>query len=150
MLANLNRYKIVLASNSPRRKELMTGLGVDYVVKTLPDVDESYPDSLQGEEIPLFIAREKAAAYQSVMHPEELLITADTIVWHEGKALGKPSGREDAIEMLRNISFSQHLMKTKLFIMSITISQWTKPVRMACRSGSVLSGLNPFPAVTSM
>ena len=62
MLANLNRYKIVLASNSPRRKELMTGLGVDYVVKTLLDVDESYPDSLQGEEIPLVIAREKAAA----------------------------------------------------------------------------------------
>ena len=66
MLANLDRYKIVLASNSLRRKELMTGLGVDYVVKTLPDVDESYPDTLQGEEIPLFIAREKAAAYQSI------------------------------------------------------------------------------------
>ena len=73
MLANLDRYKIVLASNSPRRKELMTGLGVDYVVKTLPDVDESYPDTLQGEEIPLFIAREKAAAYQSMIGPEELL-----------------------------------------------------------------------------
>ena len=67
MLANLDRYKIVLASNSPRRKELMTGLGVDYVVKTLPDVDESYPDTLQGEEIPLFIAREKAAAYLATL-----------------------------------------------------------------------------------
>lgn len=166
MLANLDRYKIVLASNSPRRKELMTGLGVDYVVKTLPDVDESYPDTLQGEEIPLFIAREKAAAYQSMIGPEELLITADTIVWHEGKALGKPVGRQDAIEMLRSLSGKSHqvitgvclttrewqkcfaavtdvrlrfLMKMKSLIMSITISPWTKPVRMVCRSGSVLS-----------
>ena len=52
MLDNLKKFNIVLASNSPRRKELMSGLGVDYVVKTLPDVDESYPDTLQGEEIP--------------------------------------------------------------------------------------------------
>ncbi|MCM0295000.1 Maf-like protein [Bacteroides fragilis] len=123
MLANLNHYKIVLASNSPRRKELMTGLGVDYVVKTLPDVDESYPDSLQGEEIPLFIAREKAAAYQSAMHPEELLITADTIVWHEGKALGKPSGREDAIEMLRNLSGKSHQVITGV---CLTTCEWQK------------------------
>ena len=63
MLDNLKKYKIILASNSPRRKELMTGLGVEYVVKTLPDVDESYPSTLYGEEIPLYISREKAAAY---------------------------------------------------------------------------------------
>lgn len=59
MLDNLNKYQIILASNSPRRKELMSGLGVDYVVRTLPDVDESYPDTLVGAEIPEYIAREK-------------------------------------------------------------------------------------------
>lgn len=123
MLANLDRYKIVLASNSPRRKELMTGLGVDYVVKTLPDVDESYPDTLQGEEIPLFIAREKAAAYQSMIGPEELLITADTIVWHEGKALGKPVGRQDAIEMLRSLSGKLHQVITGV---CLTTREWQK------------------------
>ena len=64
MLDNLNKYQIILASNSPRRKELMSGLGVDYVVRTLPDVDESYPDTLVGAEIPEYIAREKADAYR--------------------------------------------------------------------------------------
>ena len=81
MLDNLKKYQIILASNSPRRKELMSGLGVDYVVRTLPDVDESYPDTLVGAEIPEYIAREKADAYRTMMQPGELLITADTIVW---------------------------------------------------------------------
>lgn len=88
MLDNLNKYQIILASNSPRRKELMSGLGVDYVVRTLPDVDESYPDTLVGAEIPEYIAREKADAYRTMMKPGELLITADTIVWLDGKVLG--------------------------------------------------------------
>lgn len=67
MLDNLKKYQIILASNSPRRKELMSGLGVDYVVRTLPDVDESYPDTLVGAEIPEYIAREKADAYRTMM-----------------------------------------------------------------------------------
>ena len=86
MLGNLDKYQIILASNSPRRKELMSGLGVDYVVRTLPDVDESYPADLAGAEIPEYISREKADAYRSIMQPGELLITADTIVWLDGKA----------------------------------------------------------------
>ena len=83
MLDNLKKYQIILASNSPRRKELMSGLGVDYTIRTLPDVDESYPDTLAGAEIPEFIAREKADAYRAMMKPGELLVTADTIVWLE-------------------------------------------------------------------
>lgn len=98
--------------NSPRRKELMSGLGVDYVVKTLPDVDESYPDTLQGEEIPAYISREKAEAYQSMIEPDELLITADTIVWMNGEVLGKPKDREDAIRMLRKLSGASHQVIT--------------------------------------
>ena len=78
MLDNLKKYRIILASNSPRRKDLLSGLGVDYEVRTLPDVDESYPDTLQGGDIPLYIAREKAAAYCNLLRPDELMITADT------------------------------------------------------------------------
>ena len=94
MLSNLKKYQLILASNSPRRKELMSGLGVEYVVRTLPDVDESYPETLVGAAIPEYISRKKADAYRSMMKPGELLITADTIVWLEGKVLGKPEGRE--------------------------------------------------------
>ena len=112
MLDNLKKFNIVLASNSPRRKELMSGLGVDYVVKTLPDVDESYPDTLQGEEIPAYISREKAEAYQSMIEPDELLITADTIVWMNGEVLGKPKDREDAIRILRKLSGASHQVIT--------------------------------------
>ena len=83
MLGNLDKYQIILASNSPRRKELMSGLGVDYVVRTLPDVDESYPADLAGAAIPEYISREKADAYRSIMQPGELLITADTTEWQK-------------------------------------------------------------------
>lgn len=96
MLDNLKKYKVILASNSPRRKELLAGLGVDYEVRTLPDVDESYPDTLQGADIPLYIAKEKADAYRNMLQPGELMITADTIVWLDGRVLGKPKDREDA------------------------------------------------------
>lgn len=123
MLDNLKKFKIVLASNSPRRKELLSGLGVDYVVRTLPDVDESYPPTLGGEAIPAFIAREKAAAYKSTLGAEELLITADTIVWLNGKVLGKPEDREGAIEMLRLLSGKSHQVFTGVCLSTCT---WQK------------------------
>ena len=123
MLDNLKKYQIILASNSPRRKELMSGLGVDYVVKTLPDVDESYPDSLQGGDIPEFIACKKAGAYRSILQPGELLITADTIVWLDGKVLGKPQGREGAVEMLRTLSGKKHQVFTGV---CLTTTEWQK------------------------
>lgn len=123
MLDNLKKYKVILASNSPRRKELMSGLGVDYIVKTLPGIDESYPDSLKGEQIPLFIAREKAAAYRASMVPDELLITADTIVWLEDEALGKPEGTEGAIRMLHKLSGKSHQVITGV---CLTTNEWQK------------------------
>lgn len=123
MFDNLKKYNIVLASNSPRRKELMFGLGVDYVVKTLPDVDESYPDTLQGTEIPAYISREKADAYKSLIQPDELLITADTIVWLNGEVLGKPKGREGAMDMLRKLSGTSHQVITGV---CLTTSDWQK------------------------
>lgn len=123
MLDNLKKYKVILASNSPRRKELLAGLGVDYEVRTLPDVDESYPDTLQGVDIPLYIAKEKADAYVAMMQPGELMITADTIVWLDGKVLGKPRDREDALQMLRTMSGRTHEVFTGV---CITTTDWQR------------------------
>nr|WP_186973511.1 Maf-like protein [Bacteroides intestinalis] len=123
MLDNLKKYKVILASNSPRRKELLAGLGVDYEVRTLPDVDESYPETLQGADIPLYIAKEKADAYVAMMQPGELMITADTIVWLDGKVLGKPWDREDALQMLRTMSGRTHEVFTGV---CITTTDWQR------------------------
>lgn len=123
MLDNLKKYKVILASNSPRRKELLAGLGVDYEVRTLPDVDESYPDTLQGADIPLYIAKEKADAYVTMMQPGELMITADTIVWLDGRVLGKPVDREDAMRMLRDLSGRTHEVFTGV---CITTTDWQR------------------------
>ena len=123
MLDNLKKYKVILASNSPRRKELLAGLGVDYEVRTLPDVDESYPDTLQGADIPLYIAKEKTDAYRDMLKPGELMITADTIVWVDGKVLGKPKDREDALCMLRAMSGRTHEVFTGV---CITTTEWQR------------------------
>ncbi len=123
MLDNLKKYNVILASNSPRRKELLAGLGVKYEVRTLPDVDESYPAHLQGADIPLYISREKAAAYRALMKPGELMITADTIVWLDGKVLGKPIDREDAVQMLRAMSSKTHEVFTGV---CITTTEWQR------------------------
>ena len=123
MLDNLKKYKVILASNSPRRKELLAGLGVDYEVRTLPDVDESYPDTLQGADIPLYIAKEKADAYRNMLQPGELMITADTIVWLDGRVLGKPKDREDALCMLLDMSGRTHEVFTGV---CITTTEWQR------------------------
>lgn len=120
MLDNLKKYRLILASNSPRRKELLAGLGLDYEVRTLPDVDESYPESLQGGDIPLYISRMKADAYKPMLQPDELMITADTIVWMDGMVLGKPRNKYGAIEMLRQLSGGVHYVYTGVSITTQT------------------------------
>lgn len=102
--------KIVLASNSPRRKELLSGLGLEYEVRTLSGIDESYPEGLPMEEIPQYISRKKAAAY--TLGNDELLITADTIVWLDGEVLGKPANEADARQMLHKLSGKTHQVVT--------------------------------------
>lgn len=102
--------KIILASNSPRRKELLAGLGFDYEVRTLQGLDESYPEGLSMEEIPQYISRKKAAAY--TLNPDELLITADTIVYLDGEVLGKPADEAEAKQMLRKLSGKTHQVVT--------------------------------------
>ena len=116
MLDNIKKYRTVLASASPRRKELMQGLDVEFEVRCLPDVDESFPPELQGGDIPLHIAKKKADAYRPQMAADELVITADTIVWLDGTALGKPAGEADARRMLRNMSGKTHSVFTGVAI----------------------------------
>lgn len=118
MLDNLKKYNIVLASNSPRRKELLQRMGVNFKVRTLFGIDESYPDSLRGEEIVRYISRNKAQAYRSSMAPNELLITADTIVYVEGEVMGKPKTAEQAKEMLHKLSGKSHQVITGVTIVT--------------------------------
>ncbi|MBR5490195.1 MAG: septum formation protein Maf [Oscillospiraceae bacterium] len=116
MLDNLKKYKVILASASPRRRELLAGLDVEFEVRALPDVDESFPPELQGGDIPLHISKKKAEAYRPVMAAEELVITADTMVWLDGVALGKPVDEADARRMLRNMSGKTHSVFTGVAI----------------------------------
>ncbi|WP_029905132.1 Maf-like protein [Prevotella sp. 10(H)] len=115
-MLDLSKYNIILASNSPRRKELLSGLDVSYEIKTLPDIDESYPESLQGEEIAIYISKEKAEAYKDHLKENTLLITADTIVLLEGKVYGKPVDEDEAKQMLRDLSGKTHLVVTGVCI----------------------------------
>ena len=116
ILPNLSQYKIVLGSNSPRRRELLAGPDIEFEVRTVPGIDESYPETLRPDEVPLYIARKKAEAYISSMPADELLITADTVVWASGEILGKPKDREDAVAMLRKLSGRTHEVITGVCI----------------------------------
>ena len=126
MLSNLQKYEILQASNSPRRRELLAGLDIEYRVTALPEVDESYPATLSGEEIPLYISQEKAAAYRSQMKENTLLITADTIVWLDGRVYGKPHDLDDAKAMLRALSGKTHTVIT-----GVTLTSMQKQISFA-------------------
>ena len=104
--------KIILASNSPRRKELLAGLGMPFEVKVLKDIDESYPDDLPVSEVALYIAGKKADAYRSTLADDELVITADTVVIVDDEILGKPVDETDAEHMLQLISGRTHQVTT--------------------------------------
>ena len=112
MFENLREYHIVLASNSPRRRELLAGLGIDFEIKVLPDIEENYPDSLPVSQIAEYIAREKAAAYLPVMVADELVITADTVVIVGDEVMGKPLDAADARRMLLRLSGRTHQVTT--------------------------------------
>ena len=120
MLENLKKYHIILASNSPRRRELLAGLDITYEVKVLPGIDESYPDGLSAEEIPQYISRRKAEAYEAVRQPDDLIITADTIVWTDGRVLGKPEDEAGAMEMLRLLSGRTHQVITGVTLSAVS------------------------------
>ncbi len=103
----LPEYNYILASKSPRRQELLHSLGINFQVVT-KEVDESFPDYLTMEEIPVFLAELKAKHFLSDLKENDLLITADTIVWFKAQVLGKPENRQDAIETLQKLSGHEH------------------------------------------
>ena len=105
-------YKIILASNSPRRKELLAGLDVAFEVRVIKGIDESYPDSLPTTDIAEYISRKKANAYLQQLAADELLITADTIVVLGIEVMGKPHDEADACRMLRKLSGQTHQVIT--------------------------------------
>ena len=107
MLNNLP-YNIILGSQSPRRQELLHGLDVNFTVNVIAGLEENYPATLQGEEIPMFLAQQKAEAYLNSLTPKDMLITADTIVWLDGIVYGKPKDEADAKKMLRALSGKTH------------------------------------------
>ena len=111
--------KLILASNSPRRKELLAGLEYPFEVRVMSDIDERYPETLQGEEIPIYISAQKAKAYLPTLAADELLITADTVVMLEGRVLGKPHDREDAIRMLTDLSGRTHEVITGVTLATV-------------------------------
>jgi septum formation protein len=102
---------IILGSQSPRRRELMAGLDIPFSAITI-DADETYPAHLQAGDIPMYISRAKARAYEAQLQPDDLLITSDTIVWLNGQMLGKPQSKEEAKQMLHLLSGQTHQVYT--------------------------------------
>ncbi len=113
--------EIILGSQSPRRRELMAGLDLPFTAINI-DADETYPSELQAGDIPYYISRAKARAYETKLKPNQLLITADTIVWLDGHMLGKPHDANDAFTMLRALSGKTHQVYTAVTFASLNIS----------------------------
>ncbi len=101
------KYNYILASKSPRRNQLLKSLGIEFQV-IIKDVEEKYPENLTKEEIPVFLAELKVQPFLAELKENDLIITADTIVWLKGKVLGKPKNKKEAIRMLQELSGCQH------------------------------------------
>lgn len=114
---NAGKFKLILASRSPRRQQLLSEMGLNFEIR-LFDFDESYPAGLQGNEIASYLSKQKASYFKNEISENEIIITADTIVWCNGKVLGKPSGREDAAAMLRELSDNTHDVITGVTILT--------------------------------
>jgi septum formation protein len=110
-------YSLILASQSPRRQQLMKDAGYTFEVR-IKDTAENYPAHLKAGEIAKYIAELKAAAFKGALGPNELLITADTIVWLDEQALGKPMDRNDAVSMLKRLSGKMHRVYTGVCLSS--------------------------------
>lgn len=105
-------HDIILASNSPRRKQFLNDIGLKYRIKTHP-VEEIFPPELKGAEISDYLVKRKATPFENISE-KELIITADTIVWHKQQCLGKPRDREEAVKMLQQLSGSAHEVITSV------------------------------------
>ncbi|PZO27454.1 MAG: septum formation protein Maf [Flavobacteriaceae bacterium] len=109
----LKDYKIVLASGSPRRQQFFKELDLDFEIR-VKEVEEIYPDTLQGVEITNYLAKLKSAAFDNDIQPNEIIVTSDTIVWLDNKALGKPKDKQDAFLMLQSMAGKTHEVITSV------------------------------------
>jgi len=109
----LKNYNIILASGSPRRQQFFKDLGIKYEIRLKP-VDEIYPERLRSFEIADYLAQIKALPFKDMLQEKDILITSDTIVWHKGKALGKPRSNEEAFSMLKSLSDDYHEVITSV------------------------------------
>jgi septum formation protein len=114
-----NSYKLILASGSPRRQQFFKDLDLEFEVR-LKEVEEIYPEHLQAEEITNYLAELKANAFEGDLAADELLVTSDTLVWHQGKALGKPKDAEDAFQILQSLSDATHEVITSVCFKTTT------------------------------
>jgi septum formation protein len=114
----LPNYNYILASKSPRRQELLKSLGIEFVVIT-SEVEENYPDILTKEEIPVFLAELKAKHFKNQLKENDLLITADTIVWLNGEVIGKPENKNEAVKTLQKLSAQEHQVISGVCLTSI-------------------------------
>jgi septum formation protein len=117
LIDNLSKHRIILASRSPRRQELLRELGVMFEI-VVKEFDETYPTHLKSEEIALYLAHSKAIQFKNNISDNEIVITADTIVWCNNKVLGKPLNYDDAISMLKEISGTTHEVITGVCLYS--------------------------------
>lgn len=118
MCMNNIGYNIILASNSPRRKELLAGLGVKFDVRLIADIDETYPDNIKSHDVAEYIAKKKADAYIQSIASNELIITADTIVILGDEIFGKPLNADDAYAMLQKLSGKTHQVITGVCLLT--------------------------------
>ena len=109
----LKNYKIILASGSPRRQQFLKDMNLDFEIR-VKEIVEIYPDSLQGVEITNYLAILKSQAFEGELKPNDILITSDTIVWLNGKALGKPKDYDDAVQILKSLSNATHEVITSV------------------------------------
>ena len=114
----LKNYKIILASGSPRRQQFFKEMDLHYTIR-LKEIEEIYPDHLQAEEITNFLAELKAKAFENELKENDVLVTSDTIVWLNNKALGKPKDYDDAFQMLQQLANKTHEVITSVCLKSI-------------------------------
>lgn len=117
MILKTGHYHIVLASRSPRRQQLLCEMGIEFTV-IQRDFDESFPEGLDGREIAAYIAKQKAQSLKNELKGNEIIITADTVVWSNNKVLGKPADENEAVEMLKEISGKTHEVITGVSMIS--------------------------------